>query len=110
MARYRIEATWDDDGVRLQYGRATRIPPEHEARMRERGMLGPDDEPVSIQQLGQSHITDKAQMTNKHVRRTALAWLAEHAGMTDADSYEMQLAVRSHLEALGRLEASTAGH
>lgn len=47
-------------------------------------------------------------MTPKRMRRAALEWLAEHAGMTDDDSYELQLAVHDHLEVLARIEAAVA--
>lgn len=106
MARYHIDATWNDGYVELEFRWAAPLTPEHAAHLTEAGMLRADDEPVSQVQLGQLRITEPMQMTTKRVRAAAVAWLAEHAGYTDTDSYEMLLAVRGTLDALERLEAA----
>lgn len=106
MRRFRIEATWHDGPeVRVEFERIESLSAEQVARMRASGMLRADDEPVGGLHLGQLVIEDPIAMTPKRVRRMALRWLAENAGMTETDSYEMQIAVRADLEALARLEA-----
>lgn len=106
MRRFHIEATWHDGYVEVQLDRIAPLNPEQHWRMLERGMMKPDDDPVGRTEIGRFQLTEPMQMTPKRVRRAALEWLAEHAGMTDDDSYELQLAVHDHLEVLARIEAA----
>lgn len=108
MRRYHIEATWHDGYVEIELDRIAPLTPAQHQRMLDTGMMRPDDDPVARTEIGRIRVTDPAAMTPKRVRRAALAWLAEHAGMTDDDSYELQYAVRTDLDALARLEASPA--
>ncbi len=106
MARFRIEATWHDDRVDLCFERCVRLEPDHAARLRARGMLGPDDDAMASTPIGEMAVTEPRKMTPKRVRRAGLDWLAEHAGMIADDSFELQIAVQGDLEALTRLEES----
>lgn len=108
MRRFHIEATWHDGYVEVALDHIEPLDPEHHQLLLERGMMKPDDDPVGRTEVGRIQLTEPTQMTPKRVRRTALTWLAEHAGMTDDDSYELQLAVHDHLEVLARIEAAVS--
>lgn len=108
MARFYVEETWGDGGVEVVLYRIAPIRPEHAAHMRERGALGPDDEPVGRVQIGEFTVDYPDGGFPKKVRRAALDWLVEHAGMTDADSIEIQLWTNGLRELLERLEAAVA--
>jgi hypothetical protein len=106
MRRFHVDATWRDGAVEVTLDRIEPLDPQQHQRMLQRGMMKPDDDPVGRSEIGRIEITEPRQMTPKRVRRAALDWLAEHAGMSDDDSYEMQIAVKSDLDALTRLEAA----
>lgn len=106
MRKFHIEATWRETGVQVQMDRIIPVPPEQAARMIERGILRADDEPVAREQIGEITITYPEGGIPKRVRRAALDWLTQHAGMTDDDTYELHVAVHADLEALARLEAA----
>lgn len=97
MASFLIDATWTstEDAsafVQVQFQRAET-----------RGA-----EPV-WQVLGALQVSEPVRMTPKGVRAAALAWLAEHAGRTDADSVEIHMWSDLTKDQLGRLEAALAG-
>jgi len=104
VARFYVEETWRDGGVDVTLFRVEPFPAEHAARMIERGMLKPDDEPVGPVKRGEFTVTEPMAMSPKRVRRAALAWLAEHEGMTEADSVEIQVGTAAALEVLARIE------
>jgi len=112
MNRYRIDATWRlDDGdpsVRLEFEKIERYDEAQQARLVAVGMLRPDDDPVGRASIGELVVTELADMTPKRVRRTALAWLAENAGMRPEDSYELHTATQDAREVLARIEAAVS--
>lgn len=108
MARFNVQETWREHGVDVELYRVQPLEPGHAARLIERGMLKADDEPVGQFKIGEFTIGYPEGGFPKKVRRAALAWLAEHAGMTEADSVEIQLSTDGVDEVLARLEAAVS--
>lgn len=108
MAQFYIEETIGPDGAEVVLHRVEPLAPDQAQRLIARGMLKPDDEPVGRTQIGAFTVDYPDGAFPKKVRRAALAWLAEHAGMTEADSVEIQLATREGLELLARIEAAVS--
>ena len=106
MARFYVEETWRDGGVDVELYRVKQMTPEQAARMIERGMLRPDDEQFERVQIGEFVVDYPDGGFPKKVRRAALDWLTEHAGRTDADSIEIQIATKDALEVLDRITAA----
>lgn len=113
MTRFKIDATWgeDVDGapvVDLEFARLEAIDDIAFTQMVSVGHMRPDDEPVVWDVLGEDRVTDLLLMTPKRVRAAALTWLAEHAGMMGADSFELYVWQRAGRDALERIEAALA--
>lgn len=114
MARFKIEATWDEasDGtpvVLLEYDRLVQIGTAEFDQMVSNGMMRADDEPHVWQTLGTETVTDLPLLTPKRVRRWALHWLTQNAAMGSDDSFELVLWQRAGRDALERIEAAVAG-
>jgi hypothetical protein len=113
MARFKIEATWDEDPdgapvVQVEYARLEQIDDTAFAQMVSVGHMRPDDEPVVWDVLGDELVTDLPLLSPKRVRRHALDWLAEHAQMVGADSFELVIWQRAGRDALEQIEAAIA--
>ena len=105
MTRFYIEATWQTGGVAVEMDRVVPLTPEQAQRMIDRGMLKPDDDPITLRKVGELTVPYPDGGFPKRVRRTALDWLREHEGMTEADSFEFLLATDDAREVLARVEA-----
>jgi hypothetical protein len=105
MARFYIEATWRSDGVAVEMDRVEPLTPERVQRMIERGVLRTEDDRLVRRRVGELTVPYPDGGFPKRVRRAALDWLAEHAGMTEADSFELQMATDDARQVLARLEA-----
>lgn len=109
MARYKIEATWGEvDGspvVELEFDRLKRLDDEAAERLISIGHMQAGDRTV-WEVLGAQQVKDLPLMTQRRVREAALEWLAEHAGMTPDDSFELYHWLRADRDALGQIEAS----
>lgn len=86
--RFYIEATWGTDGVEVRLDRVEPRAPEEVRRT-----------------IGELVVPYPDGGFQKRVRRAALDYLAEHEGMTDADSFEIQYATHDGLEVLAQIEA-----
>ena len=106
MARFYIEETFGPDGARVELHRIEPIDPAQAARLIARGMLKADDERTASRKVGEFTLDYPAGGFPKKVRRAALEWLREHEGMTDADSFEIQIATQDAREVLARIEAA----
>lgn len=104
MARFYIEATWQDDGVDVRLYRDEPANAVRAAHSRVVRALKPDGDEAARRRIGEFRVTQRWEMSPKSVRRASLAWLAEHAAMTGDDSFEMQLAGHADLRGLARLE------
>lgn len=98
MARFRINATWREAEVLVVLERT-----EPDV-----GILDFDTE-VSRVEVGRMSITEPIAMTPRNVRRAALEQLALYLGMTDQDSYELQMWSDLTRDQLERLVAALAG-
>lgn len=96
MARFKIEATWDElkgtPIVDLEFDR----------------LKHPGTDTQEWQVLGTHRLDDLSLMTFIQVRATALAWLTENAGMVEADSFEFYTWLRASREAIERIAAGSA--
>lgn len=108
MTHFHIEATWRDGGVDVECYRIEPLTPEHAARLVEVGMLKPTDEKLTQVKVGEFVVPYPDGGFPKRVRRAALDWLAEHAGYTHADTFELQMWTGEVKETLARLEAAAA--
>lgn len=108
MTRFYIEAIWSEDGVGVELHAIEPLPPGQAQRMIQRGTLNADDEQVTRRRIGEFTVAYPEGAFPMKVRRRALDWLAEHAGMTAADSFELQRWTQETGAVLARLEAAAA--
>lgn len=71
-------------------------------------MLKPDDELVGNMQIGEFVVDYPDGAFPKKVRRAALDWLEQNAGMTADDSFELQHWAQDIRELLARLETAVS--
>jgi hypothetical protein len=104
MARFFIEATWQDDGVDVRLYRDEASDAVLGVHQRVARALRPEDDRAGRRRIGEFRVTERTRISPASVRSASLAWLAEHASMTGGDSFEMQIAGHADLRALARLE------
>lgn len=111
MAYYYVEATWKPAGARLvvdvEFYRTAASGSPMDADVSLGGLLA-EDVALSRRLLGQIRIDDPFEITPLRVRRRAIGWLRDVAGMTGGDVLEMSRATQADIAFLDRLAALTA--
>lgn len=111
MAYYQAEATWrpDESGERLEVAlEFFRLALSADGAPVGLGDLLGEDAPRERRSLGRMLVAEPALITPLRVRRAALEWLRDVAGMTGADSLEYRIATQADVEFLDRLTAPAA--
>lgn len=111
MAYFQAEATWrpDQSGKRLEveiiFFQLTQA--DGGAPVSVADLLG-EESPRERHILGHTVVADPDPITLIHVRRAALKWLRDTAGMTGTDCFELRISTQADVEFLDRLTALTA--
>lgn len=108
---FQAEATWrpNSSGERLEvdlmFCQLFRLADDAPASL---GNLIDDEHPNVRRMIGATKVSHPDLVTLLRVRKVALEWLRDNAGMTGSDSFELRVSTQADVEFLDRLAALTA--